>query len=253
MRLSRRQFTQVATGTVAFASTPALLKRAGLAAEEPIRVGNILDQTGGLNIYSLKQIKALAMAVDELNQAGGLLGRPLELFFYDSQSNNQLNSQYATQAFVRDKVQVLHGGITSLLARGDAPDRAQVRRPAVLQLALRGRSLRSPPRQHRHGAGAAARAAGRLRREREGREEGLRARRRLQLRPDHLEMDAEAARARPAARPWRSSSSRSTSPTSRRRSAGSRRPSRTSSGRRWSAARISRSIASSRRRSARPT
>lgn len=113
MRLSRRQFTQVATGTVAFASTPAVLKRAGLAAEEPIRVGNILDQTGGLNIYSLKQIKALAMSVDELNQAGGLLGRPLELFFYDSQSNNQFNSQYATQALVRDKVQVIHGGITS--------------------------------------------------------------------------------------------------------------------------------------------
>ena len=53
------------------------------------------------------------MAVDEINQAGGLLGRPLELFFYDSQSNNQFNSQYATQALVRDKVQVIHGGITS--------------------------------------------------------------------------------------------------------------------------------------------
>ena len=113
MRLSRRQFTTAAGGALAFASTPALLRRAGLAAEEPIRVGNILDQTGGLNIYSLKQIKALAMAVDELNQAGGLLGRPIELFFYDSQSNNQFNSQYATQALVRDKVQVIHGGITS--------------------------------------------------------------------------------------------------------------------------------------------
>lgn len=113
MRLNRRQFTRVAGGTLAFASTPALLRRAGIAAEEPIRVGNILDQTGGLNIYSLKQIKSLAMAVDELNQAGGLLGRPLELFFYDSQSNNQFNSQYATQALVRDKVQVIHGGITS--------------------------------------------------------------------------------------------------------------------------------------------
>ena len=113
MRLSRRQFTTAAGGALAFASTPALLRRAGLAAEEPIRVGNILDQTGGLNIYSLKQIKALAMAVDEINQAGGLLGRPLELFFYDSQSNNQFNSQYATQALVRDKVQVIHGGITS--------------------------------------------------------------------------------------------------------------------------------------------
>ncbi|MGH6945169.1 MAG: ABC transporter substrate-binding protein [Geminicoccaceae bacterium] len=113
MRLDRRQFTRLAGGTLAFASSAALLARAGIAAEEPIRVGNILDKTGGLNIYSLKQIKALAMACDDLNQAGGLLGRPIELFFYDSQSNNQFNSQYATQALVRDKVQVIHGGITS--------------------------------------------------------------------------------------------------------------------------------------------
>jgi urea ABC transporter substrate-binding protein len=113
MKLSRRQFTKLAGGALVFASTETLLRRAGLAAAEPVRVGNILDQTGVLNIYSLKQIKALAMAVDELNQAGGLLGRPIELHFYDSQSNNQFNSQYATQAVVRDKVSVIHGGITS--------------------------------------------------------------------------------------------------------------------------------------------
>ena len=53
------------------------------------------------------------MAVDDLNASGGLLGRPLQLIFYDSQSNNQLNSQYATQAMVRDKVDVLQGGVTS--------------------------------------------------------------------------------------------------------------------------------------------
>lgn len=113
MKLDRRQFTRLASGTLAFASTAALLKRAGIAQEEPIRVGNILDQTGGLNIYSLKQMQALAMAADEINQAGGLLGRPIEVLFYDSQSNNQFNSQYATQALVRDQVQVIQGGITS--------------------------------------------------------------------------------------------------------------------------------------------
>ncbi|MBL29615.1 MAG: urea ABC transporter [Rhodospirillaceae bacterium] len=113
MRFSRRQFMMSATGALVYASSAGLLKRAGIAAEEPIRVGNILDQTGVLNIYSLKQIQAVAMAVDEINAAGGLLGRPLELFFYDSQSNNQFNAQYTTQALVRDKVQVIHGGITS--------------------------------------------------------------------------------------------------------------------------------------------
>jgi len=113
MRLSRRQFTRSATGALVFSSTAALLKKAGLAASEPIRLGNILDKTGGLNIYSLKQIAGVAMAVDEINAGGGLLGRQVQLFFYDSQSNNQFNSQYATQALVKDKVQVIHGGITS--------------------------------------------------------------------------------------------------------------------------------------------
>jgi len=79
----------------------------------PIKVANILDQSGGLNIYSLTQMQAAQMAVDEINAEGGLLGRPVELIFYDSQSNNQFNSQYATQALLRDKVHVIHGGITS--------------------------------------------------------------------------------------------------------------------------------------------
>ena len=73
-----RPFFQAASGAVAFASLPHVLRRAGIAAEEPIRVGNILDKSGILNIYSLKQISAAAMAVDEINAAGGLLGRPLE-------------------------------------------------------------------------------------------------------------------------------------------------------------------------------
>jgi branched-chain amino acid transport system substrate-binding protein len=113
MPFNRRQFFRTATGALAYASAAGVLKRAGIAAEEPIRVGNILDKTGGLNIYSLKQIGAGAMFVEETNAAGGLLGRPIELLFYDSQSDNQFNSLYATQALVKDKVHVIHGGITS--------------------------------------------------------------------------------------------------------------------------------------------
>jgi urea transport system substrate-binding protein len=110
---NRREFVRSATGALVFASSLSALKGVGLAAEEPIRIANILDMTGGLNIYSLKQIKAAAMAVEEINAAGGLLGRPIELLFYDSQSNNQFNSQYMTQAIVRDKAQVVFGGVTS--------------------------------------------------------------------------------------------------------------------------------------------
>ncbi len=113
MTLSRRQFFKTASGALVFASATTVLANAGLANETPIKVVNILDATGGLNIYALKQIQATAMAVDEINRSGGLLGRPVELVFYDAQSNNQLYSQYATQAMVRDKADVVIGGITS--------------------------------------------------------------------------------------------------------------------------------------------
>jgi len=104
---------KAASGALAYASAPSVLATAGISQEKPIVIGNILDQTGGLNIYSLQQIKATAMAVDELNAGGGVLGRPLELVFYDSQSNNQLNAQYMTEALVRDEAVVVHGGVTS--------------------------------------------------------------------------------------------------------------------------------------------
>jgi urea ABC transporter substrate-binding protein len=113
MTFSRRQFFRTASGALVFTSAYAGLHRAGIAQTQPIKIANILDRTGGVNPYCLKQILATAMAVDELNANGGLLGRKLEIVFYDSQSNNQFNSQYATQAFARDKVDVLFGGVTS--------------------------------------------------------------------------------------------------------------------------------------------
>ena len=136
MRLSRRQFFQAASGALAFASLPHVLRRAGIASEDPIKVGNILDRTGILNIYSLKQIQATAMAVDEINAAGGLLGRPLELVFYDSPVRRpvQLAVRHrgAGQGQVRGGARRHH----QLLARGDAPDREPLQGAALLQLAL---------------------------------------------------------------------------------------------------------------------
>lgn len=112
-QFNRRSFIRSVTGGLVAASSTALLSKAGIAGEEPIRIANILDQTGGLNIYSLKQIQAIAMAADEINAAGGILGRPLELIFYDSQSENRFNSQYMTQALVKDKAQAVFAGVTS--------------------------------------------------------------------------------------------------------------------------------------------
>ena len=80
---------------------------------DPIKIAGIHDASGGLDTYGQPMIACLNYAVDEINAAGGLLGRQIELKNYDPQSNIQLYTQFATEAATKDKVAVVHGGITS--------------------------------------------------------------------------------------------------------------------------------------------
>lgn len=109
MSISRRQFLQ---------STAAVTASAGFAfdralAAEPIGVASLHDLSGGLDIYGKPMVDALTLAVEEANEAGGLLGRPIKLISYDTQSSMQLYTQFSQQAALKDKVAVVHGGITS--------------------------------------------------------------------------------------------------------------------------------------------
>jgi urea transport system substrate-binding protein len=79
----------------------------------PIKVGSILDETGPLNIYGTAMADATELAIQDINDNGGVLGRQLELVSYDAQSDNAKYTQYANQAAQRDQVAVLMGGITS--------------------------------------------------------------------------------------------------------------------------------------------
>ncbi|GLR88552.1 urea ABC transporter substrate-binding protein [Bradyrhizobium iriomotense] len=108
MRVNRRTFMQ---GTAATAAAGMFSSSA--VAEEPINVASIHDLSGGLDIYGKPMVDAMTLAIEEANAAGGLLGRPLKLINYDTQSNMQLYTQFAQQAALKDKVAVVHGGITS--------------------------------------------------------------------------------------------------------------------------------------------
>src|ERR1700760_1544022 len=88
------------------------VNRNGLAAEA-IKVGSLLDQSGPIGTSGTPMYYAAQVAVSEINAAGGVLGRPLELVHYDTQSTIQLYSQYAQELALKDKVSVVQGGITS--------------------------------------------------------------------------------------------------------------------------------------------
>ncbi|MFK7751366.1 MAG: ABC transporter substrate-binding protein [Sedimentitalea sp.] len=109
MTLNRRRF--MGTAAAASLAMPALTGRA--LAADAIKFVSILDQSGGLDIYGKPMVDTTKMAIDEINEAGGLLGRPVELKVYDPQSSIQFYTQFATQAAAGDRADVVHAGITS--------------------------------------------------------------------------------------------------------------------------------------------
>ncbi|HLG87751.1 MAG TPA: transporter substrate-binding protein [Alphaproteobacteria bacterium] len=112
MTLNRREFLRNATAAAALAAGAGGFARLGLAAD-PIKVASIHDLSGGLDIYGRPMVDALTLAIEEANAAGGLLERPIKLLNYDPQSNMQLYTQFAQEAALKEKVAVVHGGITS--------------------------------------------------------------------------------------------------------------------------------------------
>lgn len=111
MKLDRRRFLQTTSATAAVLAAPGIIGRA--IAADTIKMVSILDQSGGLDIYGKPMVDATVLAVEEINAAGGLLGKQIDLKMYDPQSTIQFYTQYATQAAAGDKADVVHAGITS--------------------------------------------------------------------------------------------------------------------------------------------
>ena len=109
--VNRRRFLAGTSAAAATLGFPAIMRTAQAA--DTIKFVSILDQSGGLDIYGKPMVEATRMAIDEINAAGGLLGKQVELKVYDPQSTIQFYTQYATQAAAGDRANVVHAGITS--------------------------------------------------------------------------------------------------------------------------------------------
>lgn len=110
MSISRRRFVK---GAAALAAGSVALPYAAEASDDTILVGGLHDLSGPIDFAGIPMNQILQLAVEEINAGGGLLGKQLKSATYDPQSNMSLYSQYATQLSLKDKVAVVHGGITS--------------------------------------------------------------------------------------------------------------------------------------------
>lgn len=67
-------------------------------AQEPIRVAALYALTGGLSSLDGPSLKGAELHVEQINEAGGLLGRPLELVVYDTRTDQQVTATTAQEA-----------------------------------------------------------------------------------------------------------------------------------------------------------
>src|SRR5206468_7959319 len=73
-------------------------------AADPIKIGLGMALTGGLSANGKPALLAMQIWKDEINKKGGLLGRPVELIFYDVQTNPASVPAIYTKLLHVDKV-----------------------------------------------------------------------------------------------------------------------------------------------------
>jgi ABC-type branched-subunit amino acid transport system substrate-binding protein len=69
------------------------------ASGEPILIGTIQPMTGPYAAFGVKFYRAYNLAADEINAAGGIKGRPIQIVFEDSQDKLDLAQWKARRRF----------------------------------------------------------------------------------------------------------------------------------------------------------
>jgi branched-chain amino acid transport system substrate-binding protein len=83
-------------------------------AADPIKLGFSESLTGGLAVNGRQMLLTAQMWATDVNAKGGLLGRPVELVYYDDQSNPGLVPAIYTKLLNVDKVDLLFASGTNI-------------------------------------------------------------------------------------------------------------------------------------------
>ena len=117
--MHRRNFIKAATLTVAMAAA-GLTSLSALAADT-IKVGILHSLSGTMAISETALKETALMTIDEINKAGGVMGKKLEPVVVDPASNWPLFAEKARQLVSKDKVAVTFGCWTSVSRKSVLP------------------------------------------------------------------------------------------------------------------------------------
>lgn len=105
-------------------------------AADPVRVGFSMALTGAVAQNGKQILLALEIWRDDLNAKGGLLGRPVELVYYDDQSNPSNVPSIYTKLISVDKVDLLIGPYATNMAAAAMPAIMQNNKTTITILAI---------------------------------------------------------------------------------------------------------------------
>jgi branched-chain amino acid transport system substrate-binding protein len=120
--MTRREFLKIAGVSAATLSTSSMWPNIVLgAAGEEIKAGFITDLSGEWTIYGIPMHHATRLAIQEINDQGGVLGRRLRLITEDSRTDTKVGPERARKLIELDKVDVLLGTISSAMREAVTP------------------------------------------------------------------------------------------------------------------------------------
>src|SRR5260370_17528798 len=90
-----------------------LLAAAAAYAAAPNKLGVLEDQSGDFAPATIGKVHGIQLATGEINAAGGISGRKIELVIYDTQSDNTRYQEFMRRVLQRDKVNVVFAGFSS--------------------------------------------------------------------------------------------------------------------------------------------
>ena len=108
------------TALLASLATPALLRTAA-AQSGPIRIGTLTPQTGAGGSYGPPMVRAVRAIVDDINAAGGIAGRKIELVSEDDETNPDSAVRAARKLIDVDRVCAIIGTWASAVTTAVAP------------------------------------------------------------------------------------------------------------------------------------
>ena len=103
----------------------------GANAAEPIRVGAVLSFSGGVELYGQQAKLGLDLAARDINAAGGILGRPVELIYADDKTRPASAESAMRTLIESDRVSAVVGPITSANLNAIAPVAESLKTPLL--------------------------------------------------------------------------------------------------------------------------